>query len=433
MNDSKLSSPEDIKTFLSGTCKVQITINKSDRYAWLARLIKKVKYFSLRKKDKATVREYMFNMTGYSTPQLTRLLSQYRTKKWIGTKDKQSNTFPTKYTKEDILLLATTDEYHLTLSGGATKKLFDRALHIYKDCKYQRLAEISIAHIYNLRKSITYKTKRLVLTKTNSKPSVIGERKKPYPNNQPGYIRVDTVHQGDLDGYKGVYYINAVDEVTQFEVVCCVEKISENWLIPILEMILNFFPFNIINFHSDNGSEYINHTVVKLLNKLHISLTKSRARHSNDNALAECKNGAIIRKQLGYMHIPQKWAPLINEFNCKYLIPYVNFHRPCYFVEIKINQDGKQQKTYPYKLMMTPYEKLKSLANAETYLRDGVTFESLDHQALAISDLEAAKKLQTAKSKLFVEITSKEQIILHDAVNESSIRVDKAVGQNIKK
>ena len=83
--------------------------------------------------------------------------------------------------------------------------------------------------------------------------------------------------------------------------------------------------------------------------------------------------------------------------------------------------------------MMTPYEKLKSLANAETYLRDGVTFESLDHQALAISDLEAAKKLQTAKSKLFAEITSKEQIILHDAVNESSIRVDKSDGQNVKK
>lgn len=412
MNDSKLSSPEDIKTFLSGTCKVKITINKSDRYAWLARLIKKVKYFSLRKKDKAIVREYMFNMTEYSTPQLTRLLSQYKTKKWIGKKDKQANTFPAKYTKEDILLLAATDEYHLTLSGGATKKLFERALHIYKDCKYQRLSEISIAHIYNLRKSITYKTKRLVLTKTNSKPSVIGERKKPYPNNQPGYLRVDTVHQGDLDGCKGVYYINAVDEVTQFEVVCCVEKISENWLIPVLEMILDFFPFNIINFHSDNGSEYINHVVVTLLNKLYISLTKSRARHSNDNALAECKNGAIIRKQLGYMHIPQKWAESINEFNCKYLNPYINFHRPCYFAEIKTDNKGKQKKTYPYKLMMTPYEKLKSLENSESYLKNGITFHSLDQQALMISDLDAAKQLQAAKSKLFTNITSKEQNII---------------------
>lgn len=412
MNDSKLLNSEDIKVFLSGINKVEMTITKTDRYAWLARLIKKVNYYFLKKKDKAIIKEYIFKMTEYSRSQLTKLLCQYRTKKWIGIKNKQKNTFPTKYTREDILLLAATDEYHLTLSGGATKKLFERALYIYKDLKYQRLAGISIAHIYNLRKSQTYKTKRLVLTKTNSKPSIIGERKKPYPDNKPGYIRVDTVHQGDLDGCKGVYYINAVDEVTQFEVVCCVEKISENWLIPVLEMMLDIFPFTIINFHSDNGSEYINHVVVALLNKLHISLTKSRARHSNDNALAECKNGAIIRKQLGYMHIPQKWAEPINEFACKYLTPYINFHRPCYFAEIKIDNKGKQKKTYPYKFMMTPYEKLKSLLNADSYLKDGITFDILDRQALMISDLEAAKQLQVAKNKLFAKITNKEQDVI---------------------
>jgi transposase InsO family protein len=349
-------------------------------------------------------------ITCYFRQQLAKLIAQYRDKHWIGCKNQQNNGFSQKYTREDVLLLALTDEYHLTLSGGATKKLFERAFLVHKDSNYQRLSNISISHIYNLRKSQTYKTKRLVLTKTNSKPSLLGERKKPYPDNKPGYIRVDTVHQGDFDGCKGVYHINAVDEVTQFEVVCSVEKISEMFLIPILEMMLNFFPFKIINFHSDNGSEYINQIVVKLLNSLHISLTKSRARHSNDNALAESKNGSIIRKQLGYMHIPQKWAPLINEFNCKYLVPYINFHRPCYFVKIKINEkNGKQTKTYPYELMMTPYDKFKSLENASSYLKEGITFEELDRQALAISDLEAAKQLCKAKSKLFANIFAKEK------------------------
>lgn len=410
MNDSQLSSPEDIKTFLSGNSKVEFTIKTTDKYAWLASLIKKVNYFSLKKRDKITVREYMLRITCYSRQQLTKLIAQYRDKHWIGCKNQQNNSFTQKYTREDVLLLALTDEYHLTLSGGATKKLFERAFLVHKDSNYQRLSNISISHIYNLRKSQTYKTKRLVLTKTNSKPSLLGERKKPYPDNKPGYIRVDTVHQGDFDGCKGVYHINAVDEVTQFEVVCSVEKISEMFLIPILEMMLNFFPFKIINFHSDNGSEYINQIVVKLLNSLHISLTKSRARHSNDNALAESKNGSIIRKQLGYMHIHQKWAPLINEFNCKYLVPYINFYRPCYFVKIKINEkNGKQTKTYPYDLMMTPYDKFKSLENASSYLKESITFEELDRQALAISDLEAAKQLCKAKSKLFANIFAKEK------------------------
>lgn len=415
MNDLKLLSPGDIRAFLTGTSKVEFALAKKDRHVWLARFLKQVNYFKLRKKDKAIIKEYIFKITNYSKAALTKLISQYKTNHWIGKKIRRRNTFPKKYTREDILLLAITDQYHQTLSGGATKKLFERALSIYKDSKYQRLATISIAHIYNLRNSYTYKNKRLILEKTKPIKSNIGERKKPNPQNQPGYIRVDTVHQGDLDGEKGVYHINAVDEVTQFEVVASVEKISENFLIPVLETIIITFPFNIINFHSDNGSEYINHTVAKLLNKLHIALTKSRARHSNDNALAESKNGSIIRKHLGYMHIPQKWASLINEFNNKYLIPYLNFHRPCYFVEIKTDpKTGKQKKKYPYKLMMTPYEKLKSLHNAKLYLKPDINFNNLDQKVMEISDLEAAKQLQTAKEKLFSEIfssTRKKQLI----------------------
>ncbi len=200
------------------------------------------------------------------------------------------------------------------------------------------------------------------------------------------------------------------------------------FLIPILEIILNSFPFKVINFHSDNGSEYINQIVVKLLNSLHVSLTKSRARHSNDNALAESKNGNVIRKQLDYMHIPQKWAPLLNEFNCKYLVPYINFHRPCYFVKTEIDQkSGKQIKTYPYELMLTPYEKLKSLENSVIYLKEGVTFEALEQEALAMSDLEAAKQLCKAKSNLFEEIYRK-KIFINESIDESSIRIDKTAG-----
>ena len=63
------------------------------------------------------------------------------------------------------------------------------------------------------------------------------------------------------------------------------------------------FPFPILGFHSDNGSEFINHTVAKLLNKLLIEQTKSRPRHSNDNGLVERKNGAVIRKHMGFDHI----------------------------------------------------------------------------------------------------------------------------------
>ena len=60
------------------------------------------------------------------------------------------------------------------------------------------------------------------------------------------------------------------------------EKISERYLIPVLEQLLEAFPFTLINFHPDNGSEYINQRVAKLLEKLRIEFTKSLSRHSND-------------------------------------------------------------------------------------------------------------------------------------------------------
>lgn len=406
MNDDKLSSPADIRAFLNGISKVNLEVSAQERYTWLGGTLKRTGYFKLCKKDKAPVLEYTRRMTGYSRQHLTRLIGQYRDNKWIGKKYPQRNSFTKIYAREDILLLAKTDEHHGTLSGGITKKLLERAYLVYDDLAYERLAKISVSHIYNLRRSTIYKRRRVVFNNTNSTSIKIGERRKPYPNNQPGYLRIDTVHQGDKDGEKGVYHINAVDEVTQFEVVSSVEKISENWLIPVLENILETFPFVIINCHADNGSEYINHTVARLLNKLNIELTKTRPRHSNDNALAESKNGSIIRKHLGYMHIPQQWAPKVNKFNRDYLTPYINFHRPCYFPEIKIDAKGKEKKVYPYKTMMTPYDKLKSLPDAVKYLKPGITFETLDKEVLQHTDLDSAAAMKKARKKLFDEIFS---------------------------
>jgi len=405
MNDKTLDSPRAIKTFVEGIGRqLECSVPKANRYTWLAATLRRTNYLARGKKEKSVVKKYLQNITGYSRAQITRLIRQYQTRRCIGGKASSRHQFSKRYTNKDILLLTETDEIHQNLSGGATKKLFERAYHVYKDDGYERLSSISISHIYNLRKTIFYKRQRRFFSKTQPVRVNLGERRKPNPQEQPGYIRVDTVHQGDQDRKKGVYHINAVDEVTQFEIIVSVEKISENHLIPALEQLLDGFPFIVKNFHSDCGSEYINRSVVKLLNKLHINLTKSRPRHSNDNALAECKNGAIVRKYLGYIHIKQKFAPVINQFNQNHLMPYLNFHRPCYFAKVVIDEKGKERKTYPYENMMTPYDKLKSLEQAQGYLKPEITFDELDKQAMALTDLEAAVAVGKAQKKLFQEV-----------------------------
>ena len=200
---------------------------------------------------------------------------------------------------------------------------------------------------------------------------------------------------------KGVYHINAVDEETQFEAVCTVEKISEQFLLPVLEEMIASFPFKILGFHSDNGSEYINRRVAALLEKLLIEFTKSRSRHSNDNALAESKNGSVVRKIFGYIHIPQKWAPKMNEFNRQFLNPHLNYHRPCFFPVIKTDTKGKEKKHYPYESMMTPYDRLKTIPDAEVYLKPEVTFKDVDEFSMLMSDNESARILNDERAKLF--------------------------------
>lgn len=398
-----LTTLDQLRDFLSGTQAVAFSAmsDKDACYRWIQGELCRFRYAALPRHDKGVVVRYLMKISGYSRPQVTRLIAQYRETGRLQRRHRTVRGFQRKYTEDDIRLLVAMDERHDTPCGPAVKKLCERACEVFGQSEYTALASISVSHLYNLRKSIPYTRQRHLFEKTRPTRSSIGERRKPKPNGRPGYIRIDTVHQGDLDNQKGVYHINAVDEVTQFEIVCTVEKISERYLIPALQQLLDAFPFTVLGFHSDNGSEYINKRVAEMLEKLFVEFTKSRSRHSNDNALAESKNGAVIRKLFGHTHIPQRWAPLINEFNQHHLNPYINYHRPCFFPEIRTDSKGKERKVYLYENMLTPYDKLKSLPDAKGHLKPGISFEILDTLALQITDNQAADQLQKARRLLF--------------------------------
>lgn len=404
MKLDNLMTIKQMAEFIKGSQVIAFTVaaSKRERYRQIEQILSKFAYPRLKRHDKGVVIQFLMKITGYSRQQLTRMIQRFTQTGQLRPHQKTLNGFERVYTPEDIKLLVQLDQRHDTPNGFMVKKLCERAYHDFDELAYERLSHISVSHIYNLRSSPDYKKNRCHYEKTKSPKGVyIGERRKPNNNGCPGYIRIDTVHQGDLDGQKGVYHINAVDEITQFEVIVSVEKISEAYLLPALEFLLDEFPFKIINFHSDNGSEYINKTVATLLSKLLIEFTKSRPRHSNDNALAEGKNAAIVRKTFGYMHIPQHYAKQLNEFNQSSLNPYVNYHRPCLFPTLITDNKGKQKKKYEYQNMMTPYEKLKSLKDASQYLKEGVSFQALDDIANAISDNEAADLLQMQRKALF--------------------------------
>ena len=406
MNDEKLNTIEQVNQFLEGSEALEFGgVSIEERYRWIEAVLVRFKYFHLRRAEKGVIRRYIEKVSGYSRAQVSRLIKQYNQRGRLRKTHCKRHRFPRKYMLTDIALLARTDELHDYLSGPATKKIMEREWAVYGHLDFRNISQISVAHLYNLRRSHLYRSINRRYTKTKPAVVKIAERARPNPEGKPGYIRVDTVHQGDSNGEKGVYHINAVDEVTQWEIVASVERISEYYLEPVLGSMLAGFPFVIMGFHSDNGSEFINKTVAKLLNKLLIRFTKCRPRHTNDNGLVESKNGSVVRKQLGYVHIPQACATAINRYHRDFLNVYINFHRPCFFPVSAIDHRGKVKRTYPYHEVMTPYEKLKSLPEAQSYLQPRVTMEKLNDIANQMSDNEFAERMVKARSNLFQHIS----------------------------
>lgn len=400
MNDEKLQTLEQVKNFIEGSETVEFRgLNAREKYVWIEEVLKRFRYPKLQKEGKGLIKRYLLKVTGYSRAQLTRLIRLYLQSGKVKPVKYQRHRFPQKYSVEDVVLLAKTDELHGWLSGPATKKILERENEVYGHYEYASIAAISVAQIYNLRRSKRYGGKHY--THTKRVISKIGERVKPESKGLPGQIRIDTVHQGDQNGHKGVYHINAVDEVTQWEVIVSLERITEKHLEANLEGLLRQFPFHINGFHSDNGSEFVNKVVAEILNKLLIRFTRSRPRHPDDNGLVESKNGSVIRKNLGYIHIPQSAACLLNKYHQSYLNPYINFHRPCFFPVEEIDRKGRVIKKYPYSKINTPFEKLKSFPGIENYLRQSVSLTKMQCYADQMSDNNFAERMVKARSNLF--------------------------------
>jgi transposase InsO family protein len=407
MDDSQATSLEQIRALVAANGVVRFAGQRREEvYGWVERTLVRHEYACLRRPDKGLLRLYLAQMTGLSRAQVTRLITGYQGTGRVIATPYQRTRFSAIYTAADVGLLAYVDRAHGNLSGPATRRILEREYSEYGQAAYQRLAGISVAHLYRLRNTEAYRKRNTSYQPTRPTAAPIGERRKPRPQGKPGYLRIDTVHQGDQDGRKGLYHINAVDEVTQWEIVASTPQISELWLLPVLEAMLQQFPFAIRGFHSDNGSEFINYTVARLLEKLLIEQTRSRPHRSGDNGLVESKNGAIIRKHIGYGYISAQHAEAMDRFHREHLNPYLNFHRPCAVPTVLTEANGKRRRIYPR--WATPFELLREVKGCENFLRPGVRLGDLERLAQQQSDTEAALAMQAAKRRLFGSVKRKQ-------------------------
>ena len=408
LQTERLRTMDQLRAFVEGSEPVDYRPeDRAAAYGFVRRTLARFDYRRLGRADKGVVRACIGKVCGFSPAQITRLIRQQAETGAVEDRRGRNSgrSFGTVYTPADVRLLAEVDGAYEGMSGLATCEVLRRQFEVHGDPRFERLARLSRSHLYNLRASRAYRTRRTTWGKTRPSPVAVAVRKAPEPNGRPGFLRVDTVHSGDRDGRKGLHVVNVVDEVTQYEHLGAVPRISERFMVPQLEALLLLFPFDVLGFHADNGSEYVNRVVAKLLNKLRVGeFTKSRPRRSNDNALVEGKNARVVRRHLGHEHIPIRFADDVERFLRERLSPFLNFHRPCLFAAERADAKGKVRRTYRREDVKTPLEKLKSLPDAASFLREGVTFDDLDRAAAAQSDLQAAKALKRARDELFRKI-----------------------------
>lgn len=356
-NLEKLTLAE-MEEFVQGSRNLRLSVEGQPAiYNFAEQLLKAQQYRKLSRGQRGAVRRFLAKVSGLSRAQVTRLIARWMKTRRIQRRPRQRPNFPRRYTAADVGLPAEVDTAHEELSGPATRRILQREFQRYGKSEFERLAGISVSHLYNLRGSQTYRRQRVRVHRTQATQVSIAERRRPDPRGRPGYLRVDTVHQGQHDGQPGLYHLNAVDTVTQWEIVGCTETISERHLLPVLEAMLHQFPFRILGFHCDNGSEFINHQVAGLLNKLLVEFTKSRAYRTTDNALVEGKNGAVVRKHIGHGPIAAQHAERLQKFYAAHLNPYLNYHRPCGFATLEHGARGKTRRVYRTDGYQTRYEK----------------------------------------------------------------------------
>lgn len=325
-------------------------------YDSVTKILNARQYSRLDRRQKGIVRAFLIETTGYSRAQLTRLIAQWAKFRRLAVNRSDRWRFPTRYTTSDIALLAELDAVHQDLPGPAVKHILAREYHLFGKAEYERLARLSVSHIYNLRRSTEYQHLRAWVQHEPSQMLRLGRNLKPDARREPGYLSIRLVRaysENELSGYQ----ICAIDGATKWRVLGCAESLREVHFSPVLEAVLHQFPFQIRGLRSELGIANFDPPTPSI---------EMRAR-----------SDAFQRALTAHLN------------------PYVNYHRPCAFTALErpsTSDRGPRRRT----CYLTPYERLVSLSNWQTFLKPGITPLLLKRVSSRMSDTESARQMQHA-------------------------------------
>ena len=174
MQNAERLTLTEMQEFVEGSRAVQWTAcGREAIYDFLRRVLEAQHYGQRSKAEKGVVRLFLGKLTGRSRAQLTRLIGQWNRRGRIAVRAAQRHRFPCRYTRQDITLLAAVDRAHESLSGPAVRRILQREYRVFGKPEFQRLAQISASHVYNLRRAGAYRQQRVLLRHTRARQVAI--------------------------------------------------------------------------------------------------------------------------------------------------------------------------------------------------------------------------------------------------------------------
>ena len=190
-----------------------------------------------------------------------------------------------------------------------------------------------------------------------------------WDERKPGFFEMDTVaHDGGNSLGEFCVTLNATDVFCGWvELRPCLNR-AHRWVKEEAENIRKELPFLMLGLDSDNGGEFLNHQLVNWAHEHHITFTRARSYHKNDNCFVEQKNDLAIRRTVGYYRFdtPAEYEALKEVY--KHLCPLLNFYYPSVKIIEKIRIGARVKKKYDEP--KPPYQRLLECPEVEKSIKE---------------------------------------------------------------
>lgn len=344
-----------------------MALNMKERKAVTKEVVKR--YKGSTKKEKKKILDEFCNLTGYNRSYGARVL-RLRQRPPTNKNTLKKRNKPRIYGQDTVIALK---KIWATLDGICSKRIkavlpeITSVLEKHNEIKLdsstrEKLMNISAATIDRLLLS---ERKKLILKgKSFTKPGTLLKNQIPirtftdWNENTAGFVEIDLVSHdgGNLRG-DFCQTLDVTDIATAWTETAAIRNKAQRWVFEALQEIRERIPFPILGIDSDNGSEFINHHLVRFCDAEKITFTRSRPYKKNDNCYVEQKNWTVVRRFVGYRRYDgDDEVAVLNEIY-SYLRLYTNFFLPSMKLIEKTRQGGKVKKKYddpktPYKRVL---------------------------------------------------------------------------------